>query len=374
MAGVDALDMAEPQQHNINQAQSQPRQQKPINTGTWLPAENARLREAVAKFGTRWVKVASEVGSRNGDQCAKRWNENLNPDLDHSPWTPEEDERLLALVKTYGRNWKFMADNCLELRAPLALKNRYLLLMRRLNRQGPGQELASQGPSAPKVGGAKQARQATAPSRTSSANASPSPNSAIDLTNLFNGGGDPQTHPPDYTALSTTSSNFSLPAGLFGADVIASPDLTAINGGRRGGGRGSITLHPTTAAGWDDQDFVWQQQPMLGNGMEPDSLYSSTINSTPENEMNDTTMTSDNRNSIRHLLLSGGRMGLRSMAPPEYGNGGITPDGGVDYAISCQWGKLKTLMCHLVDAAMSECKDWTADDDQVSVKFQMKVL
>lgn len=61
-----------------------------INTGTWSPAEDEWLKEAVSKYGTRWVVVAAEVGTRNGEQCAKRWNENLNPELDHSPWTPEE--------------------------------------------------------------------------------------------------------------------------------------------------------------------------------------------------------------------------------------------------------------------------------------------
>lgn len=61
-----------------------------LNTGTWSPDEDERLREAVAQYGTRWVVVAAAVATRNGDQCAKRWNENLNPDLDHSPWTPQE--------------------------------------------------------------------------------------------------------------------------------------------------------------------------------------------------------------------------------------------------------------------------------------------
>lgn len=61
-----------------------------LNAGTWKPAEDDRLKEAVAKHGPRWVVVASEVGTRNGDQCAKRWNENLNPELDHSSWCPVE--------------------------------------------------------------------------------------------------------------------------------------------------------------------------------------------------------------------------------------------------------------------------------------------
>lgn len=90
MTDMNAVDVAEPQHHSHQHTQPQPRQQNPVKTGTWLPVENARLREAVAKYGTRWVRVAGEVGTRNGDQCAKRWNENLNLELDHGPWMPEE--------------------------------------------------------------------------------------------------------------------------------------------------------------------------------------------------------------------------------------------------------------------------------------------
>ena len=94
MADMDTVDIAEPRYHNGRRSQSQSRQQKPVKNGTWLPAEDVRLRDAVARYGTRWVRVAGEVGTRNGDQCAKRWNENLNPDLDHSPWTPEEVSQI----------------------------------------------------------------------------------------------------------------------------------------------------------------------------------------------------------------------------------------------------------------------------------------
>lgn len=74
----------------LSLSQTQLKQQTTLKTGSWLPVEDARLREAVAKYGSRWVKVAGDVGTRNGDQCAKRWTENLNPDLDHSPWTAQE--------------------------------------------------------------------------------------------------------------------------------------------------------------------------------------------------------------------------------------------------------------------------------------------
>ncbi|KAI1495535.1 Homeodomain-like protein [Biscogniauxia marginata] len=116
-----------------------------FNIGTWSSEEDERLRNAVVKHGTRWVLVAADVSTRSGDQCAKRWNENLNPDLDRSPWSPTEDKLLLHLVDVYGRNWKFLTNNFLESRAPLALKNRHSLLMRRVKRQVNSKKLALPG-------------------------------------------------------------------------------------------------------------------------------------------------------------------------------------------------------------------------------------
>lgn len=66
------------------------RRTQTINIGRWSTAEDERLKKAVIKHGPRWIAVAPEVGTRNSEQCAKRWNDNLNPDLDHSFWSVEE--------------------------------------------------------------------------------------------------------------------------------------------------------------------------------------------------------------------------------------------------------------------------------------------
>ena len=78
------------------------RRTQTINVGRWSTAEDERLKEAVIKHGTRWIAVAPEVGTRNSEQCAKRWNDNLNPDLDHSFWSVEE---VRALVSSHISKW-----------------------------------------------------------------------------------------------------------------------------------------------------------------------------------------------------------------------------------------------------------------------------
>src|SRR5690349_24982999 len=52
--------------------------------------EDEKLREAVEVYGARWSKIAEAVGTRNGDQCWKRWYDCLDPRIDKSPWTAEE--------------------------------------------------------------------------------------------------------------------------------------------------------------------------------------------------------------------------------------------------------------------------------------------
>lgn len=470
MADIHIVDIAEPQRHDHQQPQPQlhphppPRKQKHVKTGTWLAVEDARLREAVAKYGTRWVRVAGEVGTRNGDQCAKRWNENLNPELDHSPWTPEEvsrvqsnpverkaggrppilpsycpltsdkhaaavtckavphaeafrisgtrttslplshltpqypahgwldthpvrehrliregvrlgqDERLLAMVKTYGRNWKFMTDSFLESRAPLALKNRYSLLMRRLDRQGTGHEHAAH------AGGAKPPRRTAHSSHPSSVSASPSPNSADDLTNFFGSGGGRGTygHHPDYPTVDAAGGNFPIPTGPFGAGMMLSGDATATGDGpgRGGGERGTApwaTAATTATTGWDGQNLIWQQHPFLGGGMEPDGVSSRTGANEGENEVEPMTVMSDHGTSDRRWPPSGGGLGPPGVAISNDGESGIALGTEVEYSVTCQRGKLKTLMSHLVDAAMSESVNKMAEDDPVTVTLRLKV-
>ena len=79
----------------------------------WVPYEDQRLLAGVWQFGlNNWPLVARFVGNgRTRNQCSQRWNRGLNPVLFKGPWTEEEDEKLVALVKKFGeKSWKRIAS------------------------------------------------------------------------------------------------------------------------------------------------------------------------------------------------------------------------------------------------------------------------
>ncbi|KAJ8119751.1 hypothetical protein ONZ43_g3366 [Nemania bipapillata] len=99
--------------------------------GVWSPEEDRRLIEAVEKYGDNWMKVAGAVGTRCGDQCSGHWRHVLNPNINYSDWTKEEDEQLLDAVRVYGTNWSTIASFHTPQRTTLALKNQYWKLRQR---------------------------------------------------------------------------------------------------------------------------------------------------------------------------------------------------------------------------------------------------
>ncbi|KAI1132513.1 Homeodomain-like protein [Nemania abortiva] len=102
-----------------------------LRKGPWNKNEDESLLDAVEKYGQRWTLVANEVGFRSPDQCAKRWQSKLNPNLEHGGWTIKEDELLLSLVREHGREWKVFQEQNYPRRSTNELKNRYTGLTRK---------------------------------------------------------------------------------------------------------------------------------------------------------------------------------------------------------------------------------------------------
>ncbi|KAI0103341.1 Homeodomain-like protein [Nemania sp. FL0031] len=107
-----------------------------LKKGPWSKNEDESLLDAVDRYGQRWTLIASQVGFRSPDQCAKRWQSKLNPNLEHGGWTIEEDELLLTLVREHGREWKMFQEQNFSRRSTNELKNRYTGLTRKASKTG----------------------------------------------------------------------------------------------------------------------------------------------------------------------------------------------------------------------------------------------
>jgi hypothetical protein len=74
--------------------------------GKWMPAEDAKLTEAMKKDGKDWVAVAKLVPGRTHKQCRQRWVDTLNPSNGKKgKWTPAEHVKLTEAIKKRGKNW-----------------------------------------------------------------------------------------------------------------------------------------------------------------------------------------------------------------------------------------------------------------------------
>lgn len=74
-----------------------------------------------------WDEVAKQLHNRTKRQCRERWLYHLNPKINSTPWTKEEDELLLRLHKEFGSNWTVMSKY-FNRRPNCSLKNRFFVL------------------------------------------------------------------------------------------------------------------------------------------------------------------------------------------------------------------------------------------------------
>jgi hypothetical protein len=73
------------------------------------------------------LPALSSLNSTNvSTECFKRWNDVLDPAIDRSPWTRDEDRILLLAIGEYGRAWKMIVDTYFPGRTGLDAKNRYV--------------------------------------------------------------------------------------------------------------------------------------------------------------------------------------------------------------------------------------------------------
>ena len=58
-----------------------------------------------------WSKIAEKLGNKNARQCQTRWQNILDPNRVKGPWTEEEDNKLIELVKANGaQKWSYISS------------------------------------------------------------------------------------------------------------------------------------------------------------------------------------------------------------------------------------------------------------------------
>jgi hypothetical protein len=90
----------------------------------WTPQEDVKLVELMKKHGQSWAMISASMEGRTGKQIRDRFLNKLRPNIKCGDWTVEEDELMIRLLNEIGNRWSLIATH-LPGRTEGQVKNRY---------------------------------------------------------------------------------------------------------------------------------------------------------------------------------------------------------------------------------------------------------